>query len=175
MGERIGSDGAIGKADDALAAAGQIHIVGDDDKGGVGASGVFFRLPCQQQIDDFGAGGGIEVAGGLVGEDDGGARGQRSGNGDALLLSARKLRWIMVQAVGKADGGEFLGGALAGMGKPGKIEGGFHIFQRGHGGKQVKGLQHHPDAAAPGAGKGILRQSGERGAGHGELARGGAL
>ena len=40
----------------------------------------------------------IEIAGRLIGKDQGGAVGQRSRDGNALLLPARKLAWPMVEA-----------------------------------------------------------------------------
>ena len=47
---------------------------------------------------------GVEVAGRLVGEHHGGARDQRAGDGDALLLAARQLRRPVREAVAEADG-----------------------------------------------------------------------
>src|ERR687883_1530576 len=43
-----------------------------------------------QQVEDLAGGLGVEVAGRLVGEDDGGLARQRTGDGDALLLAARE-------------------------------------------------------------------------------------
>ncbi len=48
---------------------------------------------------DLGAGARVEVAGRLVGEDDLGAAGERSGDGDPLLLAARELGRAVPQAV----------------------------------------------------------------------------
>ena len=57
-----------------------------------------------QQPEHLGGGLGVEVAGRLVGEDHGGARDQRAGDGDALLLAARQLRRPVREAVAEADG-----------------------------------------------------------------------
>ena len=46
---------------------------------------------------------GIEVSGGLVGEQDRRLSSQRAGDGNTLLLAARKLRWIMSYTVRHAD------------------------------------------------------------------------
>src|SRR5205823_8433182 len=45
----------------------------------------------------------VEIAGRLVGEEDGGVRHQGAGDGYALLLAARELRRIVVLAAGQAD------------------------------------------------------------------------
>jgi hypothetical protein len=45
----------------------------------------------------------VEIASGLVGEEDGGLVDDGSGDGDALLLSAGQLRWTVVEPVGKAE------------------------------------------------------------------------
>ena len=49
------------------------------------------------------AGAGVEVAGGLVGEDDVGPAGEGAGHGDALLLAAGELARPVVQPVAQAD------------------------------------------------------------------------
>ena len=54
--------------------------------------------------EDLGAGAGVEVAGGLVGEDDLGPAGERPGHGDPLLLAAGELARAVLQAVAEADG-----------------------------------------------------------------------
>ena len=50
-----------------------------------------------------GGGARVEVAGRLVGEDDGRPRGQGAGDGDALLLAAGELRRAVAGAVGEPD------------------------------------------------------------------------
>ena len=46
---------------------------------------------------------GIEIAGGLIGKNDGWPCDQGSGNGDALLLAARELVWPMIEAAVDAE------------------------------------------------------------------------
>ena len=60
------------------------------------------RWISQQQVDDVTAGGAVEVAGRLVGEQDRRVVRQRPGNRDALLFAARELRRIVVAAVREA-------------------------------------------------------------------------
>ena len=50
------------------------------------------RVQLLQQREDVRAGAGVQVAGGLVGEQDRGAADQRAGDRDALALAARELR-----------------------------------------------------------------------------------
>ena len=52
-----------------------------------------------EQRHDFVAGGGIEVAGGLVGQQDRGVVHQRAGHGHALPLAAGKLVGLVVHAL----------------------------------------------------------------------------
>ena len=54
-----------------------------------------------QEIHDVGAGVGVQVAGGFVGEKDGRARDHRARNGHTLLLATGQLRWPVVGAVRK--------------------------------------------------------------------------
>jgi hypothetical protein len=65
--------------------------VGDEDEG--------FALAVQvvEEIEDFFAGLGVEVAGGFVGEDDERAVGKGAGDGDALLLAAGKLVGLVIR------------------------------------------------------------------------------
>ena len=121
------------------------------------------------------AGRGVEVAGRLVGEDQRRARRGRAGDGDALLLAARKLRRVMGQAVAEADRFELGGGARPGVGLAGQLERGGDVFLRGHRRQQVEGLQHDADAAAPGAGQRVLVERLEVGAGDVDRAAGRAL
>ena len=55
------------------------------------------------QVQHLGAGARIEVAGGLVGQDDERIVHQRAGDGHALLLAAGELAGPMVQPVAQAD------------------------------------------------------------------------
>ena len=56
-----------------------------------------------QQREHLGAGAGVEVAGGLVGEDDRRPAGQRPGHRDPLLLTAGELVGPVVEPVAEAD------------------------------------------------------------------------
>ena len=107
----------------------------------------------------------VEVAGRLVGEDQRRARRGGAGDGDALLLAARKLRRVMGQPVAEADRFELGRGAGPGVGLAGQLERGGDVLLRGHRRQQVEGLQHDADAAAAGAGERVLVERLEIGAG----------
>ena len=59
----------------------------------------FFLVQPLEQVQDLLAGPGIEVAGGLVGQEQGRVVDQGAGDGHALLLAAGELRGVVVQAV----------------------------------------------------------------------------
>ena len=59
------------------------------------------RFSVEQQFDDLPPGVVVEIAGGLVGEDDLGTRRQRAGDRHALLLAARQLARIMASGGGR--------------------------------------------------------------------------
>ena len=130
---------------------GEALVVGDDQqrRPGLGAAS-------KKQVDDRGTGRGIEIAGRLVREHQRGARGERAGDGDALLLTAGKLGGIMRKAVAKADSRQFRLRAFARFGHSGQFERCRHVFERGHRWQQVEGLQHHADPAAPGPRQGVF-------------------
>ena len=93
---QLSSDPPVGEEDDPVGVAGRCRVVGDHDDG-------LAELPHRpaQEAQHLGAGPRVQVAGGLVGEDDLGPAGQRPGDGDPLLLAARQL-----------------GGAVAAGGRP---------------------------------------------------------
>ena len=55
-----------------------------------------------EQVQDPGAGARVQVAGRLVGEDDGGPADQRAGDRDALLLAAGQFARTVIETVGQA-------------------------------------------------------------------------
>ena len=91
-GRRSASIAARAQAHRAVAAAGEVEIVGDEHQGRAAVA-----LEREEQVDDRLAGGLVEIAGRLVGHQDGRVRHDGAGDRDALLLAAGKLRRIMVQ------------------------------------------------------------------------------
>ncbi len=61
------------------------------------------RAEFTEKIEDGFAGGGVEIAGGLVGEKDFRAIDESAGDGDALLFAAGEFRGAMAEPMGEAD------------------------------------------------------------------------
>ena len=65
-----------------------------------------------EELHDRAAGAGVELAGRLVGEQEGGLIGEGAGDGDALLLAAGEFVRAVLRAVAEADHVEQRPGAL---------------------------------------------------------------
>ncbi len=138
------------------------------------------RAACSMQrkdkIDHLGAGMTIEIAGRFVCEQNLRPRGERPRQRHALLLSAGKLRGVVMQAMSEPNLCQRLTGADRGLvGYTGQFEGDRHIFQGRHCLDEVKGLQHDTDPAAAKAGQRILVHTGQLGAIHDHAAAACAL
>src|SRR5580658_195943 len=93
-------DFAIADADHPMGTRGDIRLVGDEQ------DGVALFVELGKESHDFLTGLGIEVAGGLVGEEDGGAIHEGPSYGYALALAARKLVGLVEHAGCEIDLGE---------------------------------------------------------------------
>jgi hypothetical protein len=102
----------------------------------------------EHQIDDFPARGFVEIAGRLIGHQDGGTRCERPCERHALLFAARKLGRVVGHARSETDGLELRRGALERIVLAGQLERDRNIFQRRHRRNEVKGLEHDTDVAA---------------------------
>ena len=87
-------DARVAQGDGARAAFGDAGIVRDDQDGGAQA-----LVEIADEVEDFGAGVGVEVAGRLIGQQDGRMKGQRARDGDALPLAAGKFVGQVIEAV----------------------------------------------------------------------------
>jgi hypothetical protein len=90
----IPGDAGIAQGNGARAAFGDTGIVGDDEDGGAEA-----LVEVAYEGQDLGAGMGVQVAGGLIGEEDGRGKGEGAGDGDALALAAGELVGEVIEAV----------------------------------------------------------------------------
>ncbi len=90
-------DAAVDQEDDPVGVGCGTGVVGDHDDG---LAQVVDGLA--HEVEDLAARRGVEVAGGLVGEDDVGPAGQGPGDGDPLLLTARQLAGLVLEAVAQA-------------------------------------------------------------------------
>src|SRR5258708_33462525 len=89
-----------------LATFGDARIVGDQQQGRAVSC-----LVLKQAIDDQPAGGGVEVSGWLVGEQQLRPGDESAGDRHPLLLASRELPGIMGQTMAEADRGEASGGS----------------------------------------------------------------
>ena len=112
----------------------------------------------RRKPEHLGAGAGVEVAGGLVGEHDRGAAGERAGARDALLLAAGQLARPVAEPVAQADrvdhGVEPLLVGLA----AGDVERERDVLERGQRRDQVERLEHEADGVAAQPGEGLVGQ-----------------
>src|SRR5579859_5162101 len=96
-GRCITDDPPVSDLDMPLHGRGHVVVVRDDHDGGAVA------VQLAEQLQDGRAGGGVQVAGRLVGHDQGGPPGQGPRDGGALLLAARELVRPVPGAVAEPD------------------------------------------------------------------------
>jgi hypothetical protein len=116
-----------------------------------------------EQPHDFLAGGAVEVAGRLVGQENAWAVDQRPGDGHSLPLPAGELVGTVIHPISQSHLGERLGseiptflGAYAGI-----HQRQLHIVQAGGPGQQVEGLKDETDLLVPDPGQLIVFQFGD--------------
>ena len=136
-------DAAVEQVDGAVGVARVARVVGDHADGGAGA------VQLAQQVHDRLAVVRVEVAGGLVGEQDRGIADERARHRDALLLAARELAGQVLRAVRHADALERLvtrfsrsAGRHAAVG-----ERQLDVLVHGEIADQVEALEDEPDLA----------------------------
>ena len=98
--------------------------------------------------EDLGAGARVEVAGRLVGEDDLRPAGQRTGDGDTLLLATGQLRRSVLDAVAETDGvDDEVEPLLVGL-AAGERQRQRDVLERGQRRHEVERLEDEADAVA---------------------------
>ena len=107
------ADPPVADDEDAVGVGGRLRIVGDEDDR---LAALDARAP--ERIEDLGAGRVVEVAGRLVGEQEGRPGDERPGDGDALLLAGRQLVGLVVLLAGQVDQPDGVADAL-GAARPG--------------------------------------------------------
>ena len=151
--QELGLDTTVDEGDSAVRTGGDRLAVSDKENGGF-----FFASEAGDEVDDGGAGSGVEIAGGFVGEKDGGLVDKGAGDGGALELSARELVGAMVGAVGEMDGGEEFSGTDTGEGidATGEEKREKNVFFDGESGEEVKELEDEADFQASERGEFIV-------------------
>ena len=96
----------------------------------------------QHQLDDLRAGGGVEVAGGLVGEQDFWLGDEGARQRDALLFAAGEVFWQVVGAGGEPHLAQRYLGAFARVGSALQFQRQHDVFQRIQRGQQLERLEH---------------------------------
>ena len=122
----------------------KLVFMGDDDDGDVDL------VDGLKQLHDVHRHFGVDVAGGLVRDDELGAVGQRAGNGHTLLLAAGELIRQAVHFVLQTDKGECKRYAVLDLfGRDVRhAHGEGDILIDGHGGDQAEILEHNAHLAA---------------------------
>ena len=114
------------------------------------------RFERGQLLHDLAAGGRVQVAGRLVGHDDGGLGRNRAGDGDALLLAAGHLGRAVVHAVGQAHllecGAHERTALAAGQAAVDKRQ--LNVFKGSQCRDEVESLEDEADLAVADAGQG---------------------
>jgi hypothetical protein len=141
-----------------LSAGGDQGVVGDHHDGFVVLANEFF-----EEGHDFIGAFAVEVAGGLVAEEEGGVGDDGASDGDALFLTARELAGEVIHAVGKADdrkGGFYVGAAL-GLRELGEKKRELHVLEGGENRDEVIHLKDEADVAGAPFGKFAGRHAGD--------------
>jgi hypothetical protein len=141
----------------AARARAEAGVVGDDDQGDAALVEFF------EQTHDLLAGGAIEVAGGLVGEDQCGLHDRRAGDRDALALPTRELVRAMVGAVLQSIVPQRAGDACAALCRrdAGENHRQGDVLGGGQARHQMKTLEDEADALAAHACLFVCRQGGD--------------
>ena len=134
----INGEVSVNKLNAAVGLLGDVGIVGDHEDGMASA------VELAEQADDDFLVGLVEIAGGLVGQNELGLIDQRTSDGDALLLSTRELRGKVREAMPQTDAFEGVGG-LRFVGDAMEVLREHHVFQRVEIRDQVELLEDEAD------------------------------
>jgi methylisocitrate lyase len=126
-------------------------------------SGAIFAAHLADQGQSLGGVLAIQIAGGLIGEDQLGAVGERPGHGDALLLAGGELARIVVETVAEPDAGQHLSGMSAVGATRAEAHAEDDIFQDGEPLEEIEGLKDIADFFGPEAVTAGLAQRGHLG------------
>ena len=101
-------DASFAESDGSVGLGGDGFVVSDHDDGEF-----LFVIESFEEIHDTGAGFGIEVSGGFIGEEDFGAGDESAGDGTALEFATGEFGGSMAEAVSESDFGKDRGGGFA--------------------------------------------------------------
>ncbi len=112
---------------DPMGLGGEFGVVGDHDDGLAG------EVEFEEDLEDLFSGGGVEISGGFVGEENDGVIDDGAGDGDPLAFAAGELAGEVKEAMFQTEPGEDLAGMvfnIAGISEPGSDGG---ADEDGHG------------------------------------------
>src|SRR6266511_3657067 len=150
----VALDDAVAQVDLAAGVRRDVMLVGDQHDRLAGPEQLL------EQSHDLFAGGRVEVAGRLVGEQDRRLVHEGAGDRDALALAARQLVRLVVHAVAQAhafEGPRGLGAPLPGR-HPGVDQRQLHVVERVGAREEVELLEDEPDLFVPDARQFVVRQ-----------------
>jgi hypothetical protein len=136
-------DASIAKAHESVGNGGGFLAVSGENR-----RSILFASEALQNVENQSAGGSVEIAGGLIGQEQPGRMYQSTSDRDALHLSSRKLMRIAVAEAVEFDPAQTLVGGGARIGDPGEQEGQFDIFVDREGVKELEGLKDEADFVA---------------------------
>src|SRR5215813_9802668 len=141
--------------EDFVRALDQPRIVGREDEGGRGLG-----LDPMHQVDDQVAGPGVEVGGGLVGQDQRRALHEGTTDGDALALSSTQLVGESIAETGKPDLVEHLERAFPAFSRLHfqEEERVLDVLVRGEDRDEVEGLEDEADVSGTEVGLGVVAE-----------------
>ena len=163
----VGGDLAVRDSHDAMGVRGNVAVVGHDDD----------RVALCMQVDEDGhdllAALAVQRPGRLVGEDDGAAVHERTGDADALLLPARQLIGMELQPLTQAQFPQQVSGVRLARGFRHAAVDGWHlgVFHSAQVGHQVVALEDEPEGVTPEGCKRIAAERGHVGASYPVRAR----
>ena len=111
--------------------------------------GSVLGIEFEQQVDDGATGLGVQVAGGLVGEQKRWPGDEGPRERDPLLLAAGQLARIVLKPLAKAHPLQDLSRACLRAAVAAKLQRQHDVFQRGQRGEQLEALEHEADLLAP--------------------------
>ena len=148
----VGVDLAVSDVNYAMRVLGYIGLVGDED------NCVALGLELVEERHNLNASLGVEIACGLIREDDGRTVDESAGDGDALALTTGELVGFVVHARFQTDVGQRLLCALNSLsgGCAVVYERQFNVVQRGCAREQVEGLEDESDFLVADAGEFVV-------------------
>ena len=145
---------AVAHQDHSPGELGDVGLVGDQHHGDPALA---------ERLEDgqhFEAGVRIEIAGGLVAQDELRRADQRPGDGHALLLAARELVRGVVLAIGEAHLGQGLAGPAAALGRRDRRieQRELDVLHRAGAGEEVEALEDEADGSVANPGELVARE-----------------